>query len=88
MIMPYAQNKGIHVDQPAHPQGLISAFVVHCLDNIISVLAKSKVSRLCLASEAEQPCLGTPKTSFLTTRVILFTSCKIKPYDITKPQRR
>ena len=42
--MPYANNKG--TDQPAHSRSLISAFVVHCLYSIISILAISKVSRL------------------------------------------
>ena len=39
----YANNKG--ADQPAHPCSLISTFVVRCLDNMISILALSKVSR-------------------------------------------
>ena len=39
-----ANNKG--ADQPAHPRSLISTFVVRCLDSIIHVLAKSKISRL------------------------------------------
>ena len=34
-LMPYANNKG--ADQPAHPRSLISAFVVRCLDSIISL---------------------------------------------------
>ena len=34
-LMSYANNKG--ADQPAHPRSLISAFVVHCLDSIISL---------------------------------------------------
>ena len=38
------ENKG--VDKPAHSHSLISAFVVHCLDNIIHILAKSKILRL------------------------------------------
>ena len=33
-LMSHANNKG--ADQPAHPRGLISAFVVRCLDSIIS----------------------------------------------------
>ena len=41
---PYANNKG--ADQPAHFHSLISAFVVRCLNSIISILAKFKVSRL------------------------------------------
>ena len=42
-LMPYAKNKGAY--QPAHPRSLISIFVGHCLDNIICILAISKVSR-------------------------------------------
>ena len=43
LFMPYANNKG--TDQPAHLCSLISTFVVRCLDSIIPVLAKSKISR-------------------------------------------
>ena len=42
--MPYANNKG--ADQPARMRSLISTFVVHYLDSIIPILAKSKISRL------------------------------------------
>ena len=42
-LMPYVNNEG--ADQPAHPRNLISTFVVGCLDNIICILAISKVSR-------------------------------------------
>ena len=44
---PYANNKG--ADQPArtaHPHSVISAFVVHCLDSKILLLAKSEMSKL------------------------------------------
>ena len=34
-------NKG--ADQPAHVRSLISTFVVHCLDSLIPILAKSKI---------------------------------------------
>ena len=44
LFMPYANNKC--ADQPAHPRNLISTFVVRCLDSIIPLLAKSKISRL------------------------------------------
>ena len=37
-----ANNKG--ADQPAHPRSLISAFVIHLLESIISGLATSKIS--------------------------------------------
>ena len=67
--MLYANNKG--ADQPAHPQphSLISAFVIHCLDIIIIILAKPKISRLTLTSVAEQAGLSltwsqTPEDRF------------------------
>ena len=50
--MPYGNNKG--ADQPVHPCSLISAFVVCCLDSIISILAISKILRPWLVSIAEQ----------------------------------
>ena len=40
---PYANNKG--PDQSAHPRSLISTFVVHCLDSIISLVSISEISR-------------------------------------------
>ena len=40
----YANNKD--ADQPAHPRSLISAFVVHCLDRIISLDSIAEISRL------------------------------------------
>ena len=54
-LMPYANNKG--ADQPAHPRSLISTFVVCCLDNMICILAQSKVSRFWLGYAAEQATL-------------------------------
>ena len=69
----YANNKG--ADQPVHPHSLISTFVVRCLDCIIPLLAKSKISGPQLVSEAEQADLSltwsqTPKTGFLMTWLI------------------
>ena len=49
-LMSYANNKG--ADQPAHPSSLISAFIVRCLDSIISLNSISEISRLLLASVA------------------------------------
>ena len=57
-LMPYASDKG--ADQPAHSHSLISAFVVHCFDSMITILAKSKISRLYLVSVAEQIGLSQP----------------------------
>ena len=63
-------NKG--ADKPAHPCSLISAFVIHSLEDIISRLAWSEISNFLLVSVAEQAGLnlslsGTPKTGFVTT---------------------
>ena len=61
-VLPYANSKG--ADQPAHPCSLISAFVVRCWIYNTPLLAISKISRLCLASVAEQACLSLrPKKS-------------------------
>ena len=43
-LMSYANNKG--TDQPAHPRSLISAFIVRCLDSIISLDSIGDISRL------------------------------------------
>ena len=54
-LMSYANNKG--ADQPAHPRSLISAFVVRCLDSVMSVVSVTKITSLMLASVAEQASL-------------------------------
>ena len=43
-LMSYANNKG--ADQPAHPRSLISAFVVRCLDSLISLVSISEIPSL------------------------------------------
>ena len=43
-LMSYANNKG--ADQPAHLRSLISAFVVCCLDSIISLDSIAEILRL------------------------------------------
>ena len=43
-LMSYANNKG--ADQTTHPRSLISAFVVRCLDSIISLDSVAEISRL------------------------------------------
>ena len=63
----YANNKG--VDQPAHSRSLISAFVVHCLDCVISLVSVTKISSLMVVSVAEQTSLSltwseTPEDTF------------------------
>ena len=62
-LMSYANNKG--ADQPAHPHSLISAFVVHCLDSVISLDSIAEISRLQLASVAVQAslCLAWSETA-------------------------
>ena len=64
--MPYV-NKG--ADQPAHLFSLISTFVVHCLDNIISLISLFEISSLWLVTAAEQAGLSftwsqTPEDRF------------------------
>ena len=61
-LMSYASNKG--ADQPALPRSLISAFVVRCLDNIISLNSIAETSRLQPASAAAQAglCPARPET--------------------------
>ena len=65
--MSYANNKG--TDQPAHPRSLISAFVVRCLESVMSLVSVTKISSLMLASVAEQVSLSltwseTPEDTF------------------------
>ena len=51
LFMPYANNKG--ADQSAHAHSLISAIVVHCLDSIILILAKCKISKKLIEKSRE-----------------------------------
>ena len=71
----YANNKG--ADQPARPHSLISAFVVHCLDRIISLVSVTKISSLMLASVAEQASLRltwseTPEDTFSRGAALMY----------------
>ena len=66
-LMSYVNNKG--ADQPAHLRSLISAFVVGCLDSIISLDSIAEISRVKLSSVAAQAslCLAwseTPEDTF------------------------
>ena len=67
VFLPCANNKG--ADQPAHPRSLISAFVVCCLDSIITLVSTSEISSIYLAPVAAQaglslPGCKLPKTGF------------------------
>ena len=82
-LMPYANNKG--ADQPAHPRSLISAYIVHCLDSIISLDSIAEISRLQLASVAAQAglCLAwweAPEDTFShdIAHLYLFSECHAK----------
>ena len=80
--MPYANNKG--ADQPAHLRSLISAFVVHCLDSIMPLLAMAEISRLKLVSIAEQAgwsftLSSIPKTGFLDRDKVQIRATKSLP---------
>ena len=54
--MSYANNKG--ADQPAHPRSLSSAFVVRCLDSVMSLVSVTEISSLMLASVPEKASLS------------------------------
>ena len=41
-LLGFESNKG--TDQPVHPHSLISAFVIHLLESIISILATTEIS--------------------------------------------
>ena len=77
-LMSYANNKG--TDQPVHPRSLISAFVVHCLDSIISLDSIAEISRLLLASLAAQAdlCLTWLETPEDTGHVVAQTDLVVK----------
>ena len=51
LLIPYVNNKDPY--QPVHPRSLIGAFVFHCLDSIMSILAKSKFSWLFSVAEQD-----------------------------------
>ena len=68
LFMPYANNK----DQPAHPCSLISAFVVHCLDSIIPLLATARAGRF------ESYLVENPEDMFSRYMAqILWQSCSV-----------
>ena len=74
----YANNKV--ADQPAHPRSLISAFVVRCLDSVMSLVSVTKISSLMLASVAEQASLSltwseTPEDTFSHVVAHVYRSC-------------
>ena len=75
-LMSYANNKG--ADQPVHPRSLISAFVVRCLDSVMSLVSVIKISSLMLVSVAELTglsltCSETPEDTFSHDEAHFFT---------------
>ena len=63
VFLPYANNKG--ADQPAHLHSLISAFVVCCLDSIITLVSISEISSSCgCTGRFESTRLQAPKDRF------------------------
>ena len=69
MLMSYANNKD--ADQHLHPRSLISAFVVRCLDSIISLVSFFAVSRLSLICVPEQAGLNLTWSQTLKTGVFM-----------------
>ena len=75
-LMSYVNNKA--ADQPAHPRSLISAFVVRCLESIISLDSIAEISRVKLASVAVKAglCLAwseTPEDMFCRVEAHIFS---------------
>ena len=67
-------------DQPAHPRRLISAFVIHIFESIISRHAISKTSIFKLISEAEETWFGShffgkPEDRFFRVQGKFMTLC-------------
>ena len=85
--MSYANNKD--ANQPAHRRSLISAFVIRCLDSIMSLVSVTKISSLMLASVAEQASLSatwseTPEDTFSHDEAhILIHSTRSSVFDWT-----
>ena len=82
--MSYANNKG--ADQPAHPRSLISTFVVHCLDSVVSLVPVTKISSLMLASVAEQASLSltwseTPEDTFSHDEAHMYCNTPLSSID-------
>ena len=63
-LMSYANNKG--ADQPAHPRSLIDAFVVRCLDSVMSLVSVTKVPSPLLASVASVASVAEQSSLSLT----------------------
>ena len=85
--MSYANKKG--ADQPLHPCNLISAFVVRCLDSVMSLVSVTKISSLMLASVAEQTGLSltwseTPQDTFSHDEAQLYI---VKKNEILKVKK-
>ena len=77
-LMSYANNKG--ADQPAHPHSLISAFVVRCLDSVMSLVSATKISSFMLASVAVQASLSLswseiPENTFCHDEAQMYCAC-------------
>ena len=90
-LMLYANNKG--ADQPAYPRSLISAFVVRCLDSVMSLVYVTKISSLMLASVLSRPVWvwpgrKLPKTRFLMTRLRLLNDVEIATWSVTRQIKR
>ena len=64
-------------DLPANLHSLISNFAIRCLDSIIPIHAKAKISRLRLASVAEQ--VGLSLTWMPTLKTF---SCEVAPVSL------
>ena len=74
-LMLYENNQG--ADQLEHPRSLTSAFVVRFSDSVVSIVAKSEISRLYLVSVDEKAGLSltwskTPEDTFFRDEAHMF----------------
>ena len=79
-LLSYANNKG--ADQPEHLRSLISAFIVRCLDSVMSLVSVTKISSLMLASVAAQAGLSLtwseiPEDMFSHDKAHVMTAQKV-----------
>ena len=79
-LISYANNKG--TDQPAHPRSLISAFVVRCLDSIISRNFKTLASFCGCASRFVSGRSDTPEDTFCHVAAHVFVMIILRHFCI------
>ena len=68
-----------------HPHSMITAFVVHCLDSTIPLLAVAEISRPKLVSVAEQAGLSLNLSKIPKAGIVV--TCSYMSRRMTKPTK-